>query len=195
VNTFFVDLKFATLALVLSAAAVFAQAVLPTGDGVLQFVRATEDYAFMHRRLERRLPVLEVNANPETIRRAIDAMSAAVRAERAAAQPGDLFNPAVRAALRTRIAKALRSHGYTPLDVMAAERAEGVDPSAATLRVNGTFPWSMATAMFPCALEALPPLPPELQYRLVGRDLVLVDVHASVIIDIMLLALGGDTTY
>jgi hypothetical protein len=48
---------------------------------------------------------------------------------------------------------------------MAAERADGVDPSTATLRVNGTFQWAMASAMFPSLLEALPPLPPELQYR------------------------------
>ena len=194
-NIILVGPRIAIVALVLSATPGFAQAVPPADDGVLQFVRASEDYASMHRRIERQMPSVAVNANPETIRRAIDAMSAVVRAERAGAKPGDLFNPTVQATLRIRIAKALRSQGYTPLDVMAAERAEGVDPAATNLRVNGIFPWAMATKMFPCVLEALPPLPPELQYRLVGRDLVLVDVHASVIVDIMWRALGGDTTF
>jgi hypothetical protein len=34
-------------------------------------------------------------------------------------------------------------------------------------------------------IEALPPLPDELQYRIVGRDLVLVDVHANLVVDIL----------
>jgi hypothetical protein len=39
--------------------------------------------------------------------------------------------------------------------------------------------------MFPCLIDALPPLPSELQYRMVGGDLVLIDVHASVVVDIL----------
>lgn len=163
-------------------------------DGVLRFLRAAEDYAFMHRQIERRLPAMEVNANPETIRQAIDAMAAAVRAARPDARQGDMFNPAVEAAIRTRIAGALRTHGFTPADVLASELADGVDPGAAILRVNGRFPWAIGTAMFPCVLEALPPLPPELLYRMVGRDLILIDVHASLIVDILPHALGEPTT-
>jgi len=34
-------------------------------------------------------------------------------------------------------------------------------------------------------LEALPPLPVELQYRFIGRDLLLVDVEADLVIDIL----------
>jgi len=40
----------------------------------------------------------------------------------------------------------------------------------------------------------LPALPPELQYRMVGRDLVLVDVHASLIVDILPQALADELT-
>jgi hypothetical protein len=39
--------------------------------------------------------------------------------------------------------------------------------------------------MFPCVLEALPTLPPELQYRIVGDTLVLIDVHAGLIVDLL----------
>lgn len=163
-------------------------------DGVLQFAKATEDYAFLHRQLERRLPPIVVNANPETIRRAIDDMAAAIRAARPEAQQGDLFNPAVQAAIRVRIARSLGSHGFTPADVQEVELTAGIDSAAVTLRVNGTFPWALGTAMFPGVLEALPPLPPELQYRLVGRDLLLIDVHASLIVDILPLALGDAST-
>lgn len=176
-------MKTITLAAVALAAAL-GQPLIDL-DGVLSFARAAEDYAFMHRRLERRLPALEVNANPETIRRVIDAMAAAVRAERSDARQGDFFNPRVQVAIRDRIARALRTHGLTPADVHAAQVKEGVDPAGVTLQINGTFPWAIGTAMVPCILEALPPLPPELQYRIVGRDLVLIDVHASLVIDIL----------
>ena len=159
-------------------------------DGVVAFSRATDSYAFMHRRLERRLPVMEVNANPETVQRALDAMAAAVRAARPGARQGDLFNPLVQATIRTRIARALRAHGMTPADVHAAELADGVDSSTVTLTVNGAFPWAIGTAMVPCVIETLPLLPPELQYRIVGRDLVLIDVHAGLVVDILPRALG-----
>jgi hypothetical protein len=47
--------------------------------------------------------------------------------------------------------------------------------------------------MFPCVTGALPPLPTELQYRIVGDSLVPVDVHASLTVDILRNALAGLT--
>ncbi len=182
------------LIVLLAGAGAVAQEPFAGSDGLLSFVRAAEQYVFMHRRLERQLPPLEVNANPETIGRAIDAMAAALRAARPEARQGDLFNAAVQATIRTRIARALRTHGFTPADVLDAELAEGIDGPPVALRVNGSFPWRSATAMFPAILEALPPLPPELQYRIIGDDLILVDVHASLIVDILPRALAANET-
>lgn len=184
----------AGLLIALLAGTATAQSPFAGSDGTLAFVRAAESYAFMHRRLERQLPPLEVNANPETIRRAIDAMAAAIRAARTDARQGDLFNLAAQATIRTRIARALQTHGLTADDVLDAERAEAADGPPAALRVNGEFPWRSATAMFPAILEALPPLPPELQYRIIGRDLFLIDVHASLIVDILPRALATTET-
>ena len=187
-------MKIVTLAVTMLAATTVTLAQpLYDSEGVVAFFRAADNYTFMHRRLERRLPVVEVNANPETIRRAIDAMSAALRAARPDARQGDLFNPAVQLTIRVRIARALKAHGMTPADVRAAELAGGVDSSAVTLAVNGAFPWAIGTAMVPCVIEALPPLPPALQYRMVGRDLVVIDLHAGLVVDILPLALGDLT--
>ena len=169
--------------LVCAAATADAQ---PLADPpTITFIKATRDYALMHRRIEQQLPPTQMTDRPETIARAIGLMAAAVRAERAGARQGDFFTPALARELRARIARALDAHGLGAADVLEAGRTEAADRSAFTLRVNGTFPWVLGVAMLPCVVEALPPLPQELQYRIVGFDLVLVDVHAGLIVDIL----------
>ncbi len=82
----------------------------------------------------------------------------------------------------------------TAEDVLDAERAEAADGPPPALVVNGDFPWRNATAMFPAILEALPPLPQELLFRIIGRDLILIDVHASLIVDILPRVLATNET-
>lgn len=179
-------------AIVFAAAAGYAQSLPLTDPPTLTFVAATREYAAAHRRLEQQIGPIQITDRPETIRYAIDAMAAAIRAERPDARQGDLFTPALARELRVRIDQALRAHGFTAADVLA-EGEEGPDPATFILRVNGPFPWVLSQAMFPCVTGALPPLPPELQYRMVGSDLFLIDVHASLIVDILPYALADLT--
>ena len=51
--------------------------------------------------------------------------------------------------------------------------------------MNDAFPWGMSRILPTCIEDALPVLPVELQYRIVGADLVLVDLHANLIVDIL----------
>lgn len=181
-----------TSVLVIAAAgSIGAQTVPVTDDeAVQQFQQAADDYALMHRYLERRLPPVVVTADVATLRQAIDAMAAAIRMARTDARLGDLFSPAVGDVLRYRIARSLQRQGLTPFDVRAAQLADTGPVGAPVLKVNGSFPWVLAAGMNPAILQALPPLPPELQYRMVGNDLVLIDVHASLIVDILPYALA-----
>ena len=179
------------LVMMLGSAAV-ARAQVPGVESaaVGAFTEATRDYALLHRRLETTLPRLEVTSNPETIQRAVEQLGAALRAARPDAKPGDFFTEAMAVELRLRIDDALFAHGFSPADVRASEAAEGIDAVIAPLQVNGHFPWRYASAMFPCVLQALPTLPPELQYRIIGNTLVLVDVHADLIVDLLPYALA-----
>ena len=181
------------LMVLLGAAAATAQPQYRESDEVRQFVAATREYAWMHRRIESAIAPLEVNADINRIHRAVVQFADAIRAERPEAKRGDLFTPALGIELRRRIADALAAHGYTPADLREAEAADGTDPSLVSLAVNGPFPWGYASAMFRCLIEALPELPPELQYRIVGDTLVLVDVHASLVVDLLPAALQSDT--
>ena len=69
--------------------------------------------------------------------------------------------------------------------MLAHGRVAGVDYARVRLQVNDTAPWILGVTMFPCLVDALPALPPVLQYRIVSRDLVLIDVHASLVVDIL----------
>jgi hypothetical protein len=51
--------------------------------------------------------------------------------------------------------------------------------------VNDRFAWAQGSFMPAFVLELLPPLPAELEYRFAGRDLVLIDVHAGLVVDIL----------
>lgn len=175
--------------------AVFATAQVPLSTPqVSAFLAATHHYAEMHRRLEQQVGQFDINTPIESINRMIRELATAIRAERQHAGQGDLFTPALTAELRMTIARALRQHGLTPDDVREATRVDRVDYSRVELRVNDAFPWVLGVSMFPCLLDALPTLPAELQYRIVGDDLLLIDVHASLVVDIMRSALAKDTS-
>jgi hypothetical protein len=167
------------------AGGVHAQQAGVESPASIAFASATRDYAILHRRIERQLPSFEITSSPETIRRAVDAIANALRAARPDARQGDFFTPALASELRQRINGALLEHGFTSDDIRFAEWLDGINPSTARLAVNGAFPWALGSAMFPCVISALPPLPPELQYRVVGNTLVLIDIHASLIVDLL----------
>jgi hypothetical protein len=54
------------------------------------------------------------------------------------------------------------------------------------LHVNMAWPTEVTFEFVPPQLlQVLPPLPVELQYRIIGRDLVLWDHHADLIVDFL----------
>jgi hypothetical protein len=55
-----------------------------------------------------------------------------------------------------------------------------------TALVSADYPAGRSTPVIPCTLlDALPPLPPELRYSFVDRDLILWDLHAALIVDVV----------
>jgi hypothetical protein len=181
------------VAILIAVSAAFSSAQDSTSDPARAFMAATRDYAEMHRRLERQIGPIEITTSIDQINRIIQQLAAAIRAERPDAKQGDFFTPALARELRVRINTALLADDFTADDVISAARVDGIDYERVALRVNGTFPWILGTAMFPCVIKALPELPPELQYRIVGTDLVLIDVHASLVVDILPSALAWAT--
>ena len=77
-------------------------------------------------------------------------------------------------------------------DAMAAALREA-RPSAADARaplpprpiVHDQFDWSWGSFTPACVLSVLPSLPDQLQFRFVQRDLVLVDIDADLVVDVL----------
>lgn len=165
--------------------AVVSAAVVQTAPPALeQFKAAVRQYAQVHRAVERQLPRLQATSDAQDVVEHVNAMASALQAARPNAREGDIFTPAVSALLRARISETLVARGFLPEEVIAASLEEA-DDEAPLPMVNGRFPWKRGAAMWPCIIGALPALPEELQYRIVGRDLVLVAIHADLVVDIL----------
>ena len=161
----------------------------PTEERALhRFGQAVSEYARLHQQLERSLPPLEVTDDMEALYEVIDALANRIREARPHAREGDIFDPAVSHFLRIRIQTALRDREIEVGDLLADIMAE-VPPGTERPRVNDRFPWEWGAAVPLCVLAVLPELPEDLEYRFAGRDLVLVDMHAELVVDIMFGAL------
>ena len=144
------------------------------------FLQRVDEYVALHRRLEAPLPPEVVTADLDALFAPRVAMAAAIRASRAGARQGDIFTPAMARYFRILVADALKAEGITNMLLIVEEDNEVHVPAA----VNADYPAGRSIPLMPpCLLAELPPLPDELQYRFVGRDLILWDVHAGLIVD------------
>jgi hypothetical protein len=159
------------------------------------FEDSIEEYVRLHEQVRASLPPVDVSAEPRTILRASHQLAAAIRDARQAAQRGDVFNPVVAANFRARIDYALRDHDRRKkvLDQLTeVEDDEDERPKAGWVpAVNGTLDWFATGGTPPSIIKALPDLPDELQYRFVGLDLLLLDVDANLIVDILPAAISA----
>jgi hypothetical protein len=153
------------------------------GKVLQQFERSIQEYIALRVAVERHLPPLEVSPDAYRIHEAVEMRAAAIRRARASARPGDIFAADVTELFRTRIKQALESPDYPVADLLLPFGDDGETPPPPI--VNGRFSWRTAVATPACVLTTLPRLPEELQYRFVGRDLVLVDIAANLSVDVL----------
>ena len=174
-----------SLLLLFPVAAAAQNADRTTGTSAVpeEFTEAVDRYVEIHRLVADSLGFEILCANAEELQRQTWAFSAAIRAATPAARAGDIFSPAVARYLRAHIAAVVRETRPDIVLLLEETEEEGLEPSRP--EVNAAFPWSMGAVMWPSMLWALPPLPEELEYRFVGRDLVLLDVPANLVVDVL----------
>ena len=163
-----------------------AQDGLATEHAAQQFDERVASYVALRTRAAAAVPRLEVLPDAARIHEQVDMLAGSIRAARSAARLGDLFTRDVRLVLRADIRNALADAHIDAEDLMEELEADASPLSELPpVEVNGPFPWVFGAAMPPLLLDRLPALPVEVQYRFIGRDLVLVDVEANLVVDIL----------
>lgn len=152
------------------------------------FNQRLDAYMRVHNEVERKLSLQWSFDDAEDMFEAIEAMQDGIRAARPDARRGAIFTADVSALIRTRLEARLAACNQTVEGVLAFVNEERL-PGAAKPSINEPFPWDLGSAMLPSVLPALPALPDELQYRFADRDLVLIDIHADLVVDILVNAL------
>jgi hypothetical protein len=153
-------------------------------ESLRRFEKNVAAYMTLRADVSRGLPPLKVTADSEEILRATEALADAIRAARPAARAGDVFTNDARPVFLQIIRRTLRENRIPPAALLA-ELTYDVEPGSPRPAVNGPFPWGRGAIMPGCLIAALPPLPAALQYRFVDRDLVLLDLDADLVVDIL----------
>ncbi|MCM2255316.1 MAG: hypothetical protein NDJ94_06550 [Vicinamibacteria bacterium] len=161
-----------------------------------EFQEEVEDYVDLHRELVERIPTVGPNATAEEIAAHREKMTRGIQAKRKGAKRGDIFESRVEAAIRRVIARELASpEGQQVVKeiLQGNPRAERVPnqsdptrthPAAVRVVVNGLYNEDAPlSSMPPSLLLKLPQLPEQVRYRFVGRDLILRDAQANLILD------------
>ena len=150
----------------------------PDSAILADFNARLDDYVKKQRALMKGAPVAE-DATPAQITARQETLAAELRAARKTAKQGDIFTPQVAALFKRLLAPELKG-------VEGRETREELkeDAPAVWLRVNATYPADQPLSTVPPNLLAnMPQLPMDVEYRVVGRHLLLRDVDANIIVD------------
>jgi hypothetical protein len=161
-----------------------------------KFQHEIEEYRELHQELVHRIPSVSASASAEELRAHRDKMTRGIQAERRNAKQGEILKPSVEAAFRRVIARELAG----PEQEQVVKEIKQGNPTAENVpnqgnptlehtvsvrvAVNATYnDDAPISSMPPTLLLKLPPLPAEVRYQFVGRDLILRDTEANVILD------------
>lgn len=145
-----------------------------------EFQRRINDYVALHRKVEDGLPKLPREATPKQIDDNQRELGKQIGTARAAAKQGDLLESEMQELVRRNFVRIFAGTEG------AARRASVMDENPLDIRltVNQRYPDEVPlSTMPPEVLQILPKMPEELEYRFVGRYLVIMDAHAHLIVD------------
>ena len=146
------------------------------------FLERVQDYVRLEKSLEDGLPTLNPTKTPEKISAHQEELAGRVRQARSQARHGDIFTPDARRAFRSAIHRGLEDGRHASQARTTLQH--GVPLKSVRLRVNESYPNGLPVTTFPpTLLQKLPVLPDGLAYRIVARDLVLLDTKANLVVD------------
>jgi hypothetical protein len=134
------------------------------------------DYLELRTELEKGLPPLTVTDDPAEIRRAVRALAKKIRVARAEAKQGEIFTPTISVEFKKVLLLEMDANTWAAI--------MDDNPGEISNRINVTYPSKRTLSTVPANILArLPRLPEDIQYRFFGRDLILHDTRANLILD------------
>lgn len=147
---------------------------------IAQFQMAIADYMKLRLRLRNEITGPIAGSTAVDLNRASDSLAVAIQRARSGAREGSIFMVPVSVVFKRRVDELVRHDNLGPILANIDDEA----PTVKTPTVHLRFPSaSQMATMPPSLLAALPELPKELEYRIVGNYLVLRDVDAALILD------------
>ena len=156
---------------------------------IAEFNAHVRDYCLMREAIG--MPSERIFSDPRDMQIVRKTLRDAIRERRPLARQGDIFTDGAAAAIRHIVAATAAANGLNLKHVKGALRADRL-PGARPPEVNETYDWRLGAWMWPALLLELPPLPEDVQYRIVDDDLVLIDIRADLVLDILDDALEAD---
>jgi hypothetical protein len=159
------------------------QANVNSDSAVLQdFNARVKAYLDIHKDAAKGSAKLKQEENPADITVAQETLAARIRAARPHAKQGDIFTAEIRNQFRRLLAPELK--GEDGRDAKAVMKEDAPSPGQIPFKVNAKYPEGAPLPSVPSnVLLNVPTLPEPLEYRIIGKHLVLLDTGANIIVD------------
>lgn len=152
----------------------------PQAEELARFAKRVSAYLSLQKQVEGRLTSQKETNDPERITLHVANLANGIRAARANAKEGDVFNGASEQ-FRQMIREDAKDRSVR--DAFAAMQEV---PKHTPPKINAAYPEKAALASVPALiLKRLQRLPDGLEYRFMGRDLILYDSKANLIVDVL----------
>ena len=146
------------------------------GDPVTSFTTRVNGYSDLRARLESHLPPVTITHDTRQIRRGQRSLAKAIRLARPGAMQGEFFTTGAGAEFKQALGVVMTA----PICAVIMDD----NPGAFRHRIDGTYPEGKTLSTMPgVVLARLPRLPDDIEFRFLGRHLILHDVRANTIID------------
>ena len=153
------------------------------------FEERVAKYVELHKRVQAGIPRIQETADPAVLVRQQQMLAAGIRSSRSNAAQGEIFLPAIRKIFLQVIKQELSGPKGAAVRAILLDDGNpkpAGSPTPVAIAVNAPYPaGAPLSTVPPSLLSKFPSLPEELDYRFVGRSLILRDTKANVIVDIL----------
>jgi hypothetical protein len=136
-------------------------------------------YVKIHNSADARVPTLKETSDPKQVSAREKALANEIRVERAGARQGDVFSAPAAREIGLVVTEDFKRRPLSEQKAILVEVPVKLPPA-----INTDYPTALPLATVPPSLLLkLPTLPEELEYRFLGRHLILRDTKANLIVD------------